>query len=320
MISRNIAQRILLLFQMLLVFTSGYAQENNGNKIDTTVYRILKIKPGVTDPLVKNCDTPSVIIYNPLVSQNKILLWLTGTGGNSLNIPKTFINTALECGYRIISLSFISTPGVSQICVGNRLETDSDCASAFRRKRVYGDGTFEGIPDEPQDAIIPRLQHLLKYLDKNDPQGGWNKYINSISAKPNWGKIAVVGQSQGGGMAEYIAQNEAVSRVISFSGGWDFSNSKTKKIAGWYYNKNVTPADRWYATYHVNENAAKEIAEICRALKIPRDHIFALQNPLSNRSENANKRSEHANPYHVEGIRNPVYLQIWKTLLGTGLD
>lgn len=319
MMNRIIVQRILLFFLTILIFTGGYAQVNNGNKIDTTVYKVLRIKPGLADPLVKNCDTPSVVIYKPSLIGNKILLWMTGTGGNSLNIPQAFINTALESGYRIISLSFISTPGVSQICVGNRLETDPDCASAFRRKRVYGDGTFKGIPDEPQDAIIPRLQHLLKYLNKNDPKGGWNKYMNSSSGKPSWDKIAVVGQSQGGGMAEYIAQNEAVYRVISFSGGWDYSDSKTKKIAAWYYNNNVTPADRWYATYHVNENAANQIGEICKALKIPGDHTFALQNPLFNRPENARK-NESANPYHVEGIRNPVYLDIWKKLLGIGLD
>ena len=58
-------------------------------------------------------------------------------------------------------------------------------------------------------------------------------------------------------MAELIAQTETVARVISFSGGWDYADSRAKKIAGWYSKNATTPMDRWFATYNVNENAAK---------------------------------------------------------------
>ncbi|MGK6341157.1 hypothetical protein ACMGDK_02895 [Chryseobacterium sp. DT-3] len=104
-----------------------------------------------------------------------------------------------------------------------------------------------------------------------------------------------------------------MARVLSFSGGWDYSNSKTKKIAGWYSKKFVTPPKNVYATYHVQEAAAAQLDEICKALHIPMDNVFALDKPIEKQTKNNN------NPYHVEGIKNPAYKPIWIKMLGSGL-
>ncbi|HWD86889.1 MAG TPA: hypothetical protein VG367_02100 [Mucilaginibacter sp.] len=62
------------------------------------------------------------------------------------------------------------------------------------------------------------------------------------------------------------------------------------------------------------EKTAKSIAEICVALKIPQDHVLALDKPMSNDGKGASD-----NPYHGDGVRNPVYKQVWLTMLGSGL-
>lgn len=221
----------------------------------------------------------------------------------------------MEQGYRIIALSFISSPGVSQVCKGSYLSKNVDCAAEFRRKRIYGDNTFLPIPDQYQDAIIPRLTKLLQYLSKNDKDGAWSQYLNENTGNPVWSKIAIVGQSQGGGMSEFIAQHESVARIISFSGGWDYSDSKKKKIAGWYSQKLVTSPQNVFATYHVKEVAAKELAEICTELHIPAENVFALDQPMDQPTNNRTP----PNPYHVEGVKNPVYKPIWIKMLGSGL-
>ncbi|MBS1511883.1 MAG: hypothetical protein JST86_13635 [Bacteroidetes bacterium] len=295
----------------MMTFSSA-AQHNNRPLIDSTVYTIIKVKPSVTDPSVTHWDSVHVAYYNPKNKAGKLLLWLTGTGGSTNNMPAAFFNTALEQGYRIIALSFISVPAVSQTCMGNTLNNMPDCAAAFRLKRVYGTGDFSLIDDQPQDAIIPRLTKLLVYLQQHDAGGNWATYLTHTQ-QPNWPLIAIAGQSQGGGMAEFIAQRENIARVISFSGGWDYSNSTAKTIAGWYYHNSVTPMDKWFATYHVNEKAAASIREICSALKIPADHVFALNLPLANAHAAAN-----GNPYHGDGIRNIAYQPTWITMLGNG--
>lgn len=283
--------------------------------IDSTVYKTIKVQPSKLDKSVKMADEPHIIFYDQKLKNNKILLWLTGTGGTTNHVPGPFINTALESGYKVIALSFITTPGVSQVCVGKTLNSNPDCAGEFRRMRVYGTPGFSLIPDKPQDAIVPRLTKLLQYLSKSDPQGNWASYLKNN--KPDWSKIAIAGQSQGGGMGEFIAQNDSVDRVISFSGGWDYSNSKEKKIAGWYFKKNKTPKERWYAAYHVNEAASKPLAEICNALGIPKDHIFALDKEINPAAGNP-KTKKKPNPYHTQGIGNIIYKPIWQTMLGSG--
>ncbi|MEP6673893.1 MAG: hypothetical protein ABJA78_02015 [Ferruginibacter sp.] len=303
---------IILILLMPAVKTN--AQSGNRSFIDETIYKKLIVKPRITDAAIHNWDTAHIVYYDPAIKNNKILLWLTGTNGTTNNMPGDFLNLALEKGYRVIALSFISVPAVSEICIGDALSSNINCAADFRRRRIYGDNNFSLIPDEPQDAIIPRLVKLLKWLAKNDAAGNWSQYLETNSLKPAWNKIAIAGQSQGGGMAEFIAQRETVARVISFSGGWDYSNSKEKKIARWYADKSITPMKNWYATYNINELAAKPLEEICTTLHIPAENIFALDKPLLNTNT-----AGHPNPYHVDGIRNPAYRSVWISMLGSGL-
>lgn len=287
------------------------AQPGNAMASLPANYKILKIKPSDADPSIHYWDTAHTIYYDPEIKNNKILLWLTGTGGTSNHVPANFIKMALERGYRVIALSFISIPAGSQICIGDTVAKDADCAYRFRRQRVYGDISFPYIPDERQDAIIPRLIKLLQYLSNNDAGGQWDQYIDENTGKPAWLKIAIAGQSQGGGMGEFIAQQEDVFKVISFSGGWDYSNSKTKEIAGWYRRPCVTPGARWYATYHIQEAAAATLRNTYEALPIPANHVFALDQPLL-----MSKKSK--NPYHTEGVQNPAYQSVWELMLGSG--
>ncbi len=300
---------------LLVAGMSANAQTAPRPFIDSVKYKVVRIRPDVTDPSIHNANMDHVLYYDPALKKNKILLWLTGTGGTTANVPAEFFNTALSRGYRIVALSFITDPGVSQVCKGNTLDENTDCAADFRRKRIYGDNNFSLIPDDPQDAIIPRFIKLLQWLAKNDPAGNWSQYLTVKNApKLVWNKIAVAGQSQGGGMAEFIGQHESAARIISFSGGWDYSNSNEKKIAGWYYNKPVTQSKYWFATYHVQEAAASTLSEICKALRIPANHVFALNEPLFN----SNKKGKDNNPYHGEGIRNIGYRNLWIKMLGSG--
>ena len=292
------------------------AQARRAPSLDTLNRTVLRVKPSATDARIHAWDTTHVVYYDPKLTSNKLLLWLAGTNGTPLNVPAELFNTAFAAGYRVIALSYMTVPAVSQLCIGKVLEANTKCAEQFRQRRVFGNNAFTQIPDEPQDAIVPRLVSLLKWLGQNDPAGKWLSYLTADGSKPEWTRIAVSGQSQGGGMAEFIAQQEVVARVLSFSGGWDYSNARQKAIAGWYAKPSATPMDRWYATYNVNELAATSLREICTALHIPPAQIFALDQPLAGTPTG----TAAANPYHGEGIRNVVYKPIWVTMLGSGTN
>lgn len=277
-------------------------------------YTTLKIKPSATDANITNCDIPHIIMYNPKLRNNKLLLWLTGTNGTSEKIPKDFVSTALEASYRVISLSFISTPGGNTLCAGKNLKENRNCYADFRQYRIYGNNNFPQLKDQPQDAIVNRLKKLFAYLINNNSTDNWQQYFDARSGKIKWENIAIAGQSQGGGMAEYIGQRENVGRIISFSGGWDVSDGPSKTIADWYSQPCVTPSSHWFATYHVKEAETSVLTKICNALPIPKNQVFALAEPLP-----SNMVIRSPNPYHGQGISNIIYKPIWQIMLGSGL-
>lgn len=291
-----------------------FAQNKIYAFLDSSKYKVLEVRPSATNSAITQWDSTHVVYYNPKITNNKLLLWMTGTGGTGKHIPRAFFNTALEQGYRIIALSFISRPAIAAICKGDNLKDNIDCAADFRRRRIYGDNDYSMIPDEPHDAIIPRFVKLLQYLSKTDPEANWQQYLKKGMDEPRWSKIALSGQSQGGGMSQFIGQYEKVARIISFSGGWDYSNSEKKEIANWYYRDNVTPLERCYAAYSVNEYAAITIGKINTALKIPNKNVFALDKPIRD------EKLLHigGNPYHGEALKNPAYKEVWIKMLGSG--
>lgn len=262
----------------------------------------LDIKPSQTDPAIRAADTPHIVQFDPAKTDAPLLLWLPGTLGTP-HVPKqlNFPQYAAQQGYRLVNLSYITDQAVSGICVARNVRANRSCAEDYRRKRVFGDASFALIPDLPQDAIVHRFTRLLQYLKDTRKEEHWEQYLNA-DGSPRWEKIAVSGQSQGGGHAAFIAKTKPVARVIMLSGGWDAS--APGEIADWYAKTSVTPPERWFATYHVEEPTARTMAEISRALNIPKDHIGALDKPV---------RGAKA---HGEGMSNPDYQDWWKMALG----
>ncbi len=285
---------------ILLIHSFSFSQSDFSFATSNVV---LEVKPSDTDSRIKEADTPHLVVYDPSIKQGKLLLFMPGTGGIALKGPKQLFQTAVEQGYYVINLSYINRPAIAQICKGANLEKDCNCAEEFRTYRIYGTNNFPLIEDKPYDAIVNRLTKLLIYLEKNDPKGNWGEYLEN--GTPKWEQIALSGQSQGGGMAAFIAKEHLVARVIDFSGGWDFSAKD--KIASWYAKPSKTPASRWYGTYHVKESAAPIILESYQVMGIPEDHIypFNLDVPEGKRA-------------HSNGVRNTNYMKQWIELLGKG--
>ncbi len=291
---------IILKLCMALFFSNSFAQ-SNALILESNV--VFKVVPSETDPEIKRANTPHYVVYNPSIKQGKILLFMPGTNGIALKGPKDLFMTAVQQGYRVINMSYINTPAVAQICRGKTLEANSNCTKDFRTKRIFGNNTFSLIQDESEDAIVNRLAKLLMYLSEKDKDGNWELYLEN--GDPKWEEIAVAGQSQGGGMAAFIAKRHLVSRVITFSGGWDFTAKN--EIAEWYSESSVTPVDRWYGTYHKKEPMAKTIDATYRAMNIPESHIYAFDLDVP-----------EGKKAHSNGVRNTGYLKMWIDLLGRG--
>lgn len=262
----------------------------------------LDVRPSATAPEIQAADAPHIVLFDASKANGNLLLWMPGTLGTPHLSPKLdFPQFAAQQGYRVVMLSYITGQAVSGVCVGKNLSANRQCAEDFRRKRIFGGEGFSLIADQPQDAIVHRLSKLLLQLKETRKDEHWEQYLNA-DGSPRWERIAVAGQSQGGGHAAFIAKAKPVARVVMLSGGWDMS--APGEIAGWYARPSATPPERWYAAYHVEEPTARTMAAISRVLNIPASHVAALDQPV---------RGARA---HGEALSNPAYQPWWQYALG----
>jgi predicted esterase len=260
------------------------------------------VRPSATDPRIHRFDNPSYALFNTRTKPNgQLLLFMPGTGGEPPG-PKAFLGAAADAGYRVISLAYNDDIAVAVFCPKR---PSAACSQAFRRMRIYGDRSFgdDTVDNTPPESIVNRLVKLLQYLDRKRPDDGWGSYIEN--GQPNWQRIAVCGQSQGAGMAAYIAKEHLVARAILFSSPWDFvQRGGQRELAPWIALPSKTPPSRWFGGYHARENFAELLARSYAELKIPRDHIRVFDEDLPPRLQS---RTRSKNPFHGQGLSNPVY-------------
>ena len=292
-----------LVFLALIMYACGNAQQVQNSVVEKTKNKVLLVKPSDTDTTIHLANDPHYVSYNP-DKKGKLFLFIPGTGGKAERGPKKLFETAINAGYRLINISYINRPAVARICRNDSLVRDPQCARHFREKRIFGTGDMAWIPDQPQDAIVNRLTKLIIHLQEIDREGSWGDLLDD-NKELRWDRIVVTGQSQGGGMAAFIAQRKLVHKIITFSGGWDKSSPGV--LADWYSDKSATPAERWYGTYHTLEPRAADIDKSYRTMQIPAAHIFGLD-----------LKVREGKKAHGEAIRNTIYTSLWRDLLGEG--
>jgi hypothetical protein len=262
------------------------------------------IRPSEADPRVARFDDPHFVIYSrsTRAADQPLLVFLPGTNGKPPGAPD-FLRTAVENGYRAISLAYNDDVSIAVYCPRNG---GPECSARFRRMRLYGEDSIDPRIDNTRpEAIVNRLNHLLRYLDAQHPDENWSRYFDQNGIV--WERIALAGQSQGAGMAAFIGKQKVVNRIILFSSPWDFyiDPDGQRILAPWLAWSVKTPLDRWYAGYNQRENTAALLARAYAMLRIPPDHIRVFSNILPN------AQPGDGNPYHGQGVHNIAYRPDW---------
>jgi predicted esterase len=249
---------------------------------------VRNIAPSATHTAIKRIDDPHYVALDPAreSAEPPLVLFMAGTGGKPREL--TFFPQLLRAGMRVISITYNTREAIQQVCPRH---PDVDCAAKVRTKRLTGANTIDAIDDEPADAIVPRLVWLLEYLHRAHPAEHWDRYLDN--GRVNWSRVIVTGQSQGAGMAAFIAQEQRVARAVLFSSPWD-SAGAPPVLASWLARPSATPPEKWFGGYHSKENTAALLARSYAALRIPPNHI---------RIWTAEPESlDGPNPYHGVGV------------------
>ena len=268
------------------------------------------VKPFDTDPGIKRFDRVNYVLFNQATASTaNLLVFLPGTGGKPPG-PRGFLRAAADAGYRVISLDYNDEPAVNVYCA----KKSTTCSANFRRMRIFGEGISidASLDNSSAESIVNGLVRLLAYLDGKEPQQGWAGYLDN--GAPNWRRIVLAGQSQGAGMAAFIAKTKFVARVILFSSPWDFfaPPGKPRVLALWLAKPAVTPPERWFGGYHQREIEADLLAKSYAALRIPSQNIRVFTGAL----QPLQSGTKDDNPFHGEGLSNPAYQQDRAFFLG----
>jgi pimeloyl-ACP methyl ester carboxylesterase len=191
-----------------------------------------------------------------------MLLFLPGTGGHGRG-PTALLETAASLGYRCVTLMYPDDVAAAEVC---RQDFDPESFEDFRMAIIRG-GKSTHIRVEEFDSIESRLTKLLLLLRQARPLEDWGQFLDAKDGI-RWEKIAVAGQSQGGGHAGLIAVKHRVARVLMFGAPKDFSLA-LQRPANWYSEAKATPVSRFFAINHRQDRQGcsfDELLENVRAL------------------------------------------------------
>lgn len=265
------------------------------------------VKPSMLDTAVKQYDDAHWVSY-ARSAPARLLVFMPGTSGRPPG-PPHFLEAAVSAGYRVISLAYNNEPSVAVYCPR---QPDPACSGEFRHMRSFGTRALPdpAISNNAAESIRARLLALLRHLHSQFPQDGWQQFLDGD--QPAWARMTLAGQSQGAGMAAYIAKQHLVERVIMFSSPWDFYRDAKgqRQLAPWLAEASVTPGVRLYGVYHARELAADQLGKAYTLLGVPAAQVFKLEGELPQAA-----RAAGANPYHGQGVGNPANAPLWAQLL-----
>jgi pimeloyl-ACP methyl ester carboxylesterase len=156
--------------------------------------------------------------------------------------PCAFYEAAAKQGYHVIGLSYFNeTKDKDHKQVGEYCQDELDCYGPFMREVLYGTpcdeahcGTLD-IDEHPQDSIVARLEHVLKWAADHHPQDGWDRYLTK-QGRVKWKLVSLAGFSLGTGYAAMLGLDHAddIGRVVLLAGPNDGHGPKgDRNVATW---------------------------------------------------------------------------------------
>lgn len=247
----NQNKNLFLFFLSMLIF-SGY---NLSAQI-----KVLSVHPNQLNPAIQEVHTPNIALYDTAVShRGKLILMIQGTGASATSM-RGIDSVFATMGFHVISIDYKNNV-ISTICAHSK---DSACSYHFRKEIITGKPLSDKTEVDKTNSIINRFKMFLHYLAKNDPEGGWNKYIKH--GEPRWKRIITAGHSQGSGHAAMLGKMFKLHRVLIFSGPQDFLEDLDIP-SPWLSRKSATPENRYYAFLNLKDPFHSEFQIInCKKL------------------------------------------------------
>lgn len=298
----------------------------------TAQVKVISVAPDKIDTAIQQVHGPNIALYDPSVpSQHKLIFMIEGTGASAMSM-RIDDRIFASMGFHVISVDYENNV-ISTVCEHSK---DSACSYDFRREIITGEPLSNLTSVDSANSLLNRFNTFLQYLVKNNPQGGWEKFL--IGNKSRWENIIVAGHSQGSGHAAMLGKMFKVNRVLLFSGPQDYLVDLGIP-SPWLSEKSATPEDRYYAFLSLRDpfNVKYQIADCDKLMglthtdtlmvspRVPiKGNSHILVNDISNQAADLPVRYQRLlTRYHLPAkmlphlsTLFPEYRNVWAYMLG----
>lgn len=114
----------------------------------------------------------------------------------------------------------------------------------IRLEAATGEDFSDAVEIPGPDGMMERAFQFVKWLNKTNPQGKWNYFINDSNDGLRWDKVIMAGSSHGSTTSARFAKHQKVDRVVMFCGPRD-------QYESWQGLPSATPVNRYFGFSHV---------------------------------------------------------------------
>ena len=178
-------------------------------------------------------DLEHAAVDTRVASQGKLVIWLMGHN------PALFDRIA-SYGMHGIQVSYANR-WFGKI---KNLPDDDHSLGDIRLEAATGEDHSPLVNIPKPDGMMERAFQFVKWLARENPQGGWQQFITADSTGLRWDKVIMSGASHGSTTAARFAIYQKVDRVVMFCGPRDNTEN-------WQSLPSATPANRYFGFSHV---------------------------------------------------------------------
>lgn len=189
----------------------------------------------------KPADQQHACVDTRVPDQGKLVIWLMGHNQGLFERVSSYGLHAIQVHY--------ANGWFSQLYSGAP-PADDLYLSKIRLEAATGEDLSNKVSIPKADSIMGRSVEFVKWLDRENPQGGWKQFLTDDGKDLRWEKVILSGISHGSTTAARMAKHVKVDRVVMFSGPRD-------QYEAWQGLPSATPGKRFFAFTHVLDDGWK---------------------------------------------------------------
>lgn len=121
---------------------------------------------------------------------------------------------------------------------------DTQFNGRIRLEAATGRDVSEAVDIPKPDGMMERALVFVRWLARENPQGGWDRFLTRGGRALRWDRVIVSGASHGSTTAARFAKQQRVARVVMLCGPRD-------QHEDWQALRSATPAHRFFGFSHV---------------------------------------------------------------------